>query len=139
MRQQLLANHLGCDINTIKNSLYKENLFEHENSDYLVLSNEEADEETRKQITDTLWSLDALLIKQYIKTDISTETIEHIQAEMCPNCIHLLLALMENVDLFYKEIGKKFGRNYFIAFHDCLEHVIFEFEGNRRYYIYRLS
>lgn len=102
MRQQLLANHLKCDINSIKNSSYKENLFEHENSDYLVLTNEEADEETKNQITDALWSLESSLIKPYIKTDISIETIEHIQAEMCPNCIHLLLVLIENVDLFYK-------------------------------------
>ena len=139
MRQQLLANHLECDISAIKNSPYKENLFEHENSDYLVLTNEEADKEARVQITDVLWSLDPSLIKKYIKTDISIETIEHIQAEMCPNCVYLLLALMENADYFYKEVSEKFGRGYFIAFHDCLEHVIFDFEENKRYYIYRLS
>lgn len=140
MRKKLLANHLKCDIHAIKDSKYnKEHLFEYENSDYLILTNEEATEEAIQQVNDFLWSLDASLIHKHLKTDLSIGAIQHVQSDMCDKCTFLLLSLIKNPDAFYEEIISTFGRGYFIALHDFLEYVTFDFKDNKRYYIYRLS
>lgn len=140
IRKRLLANHIKCDIHAIKDSKYgKEYLYEYENSDYLILTNEEATEEAKQQINDFLWSLDASLIQKHLKTELSIGAIQHVQSDMCEKCTFLLLSLIEDTNAFYQEIISTFGRGYFIAFHDFKEHILFDFNENKRYYIYRLS
>jgi len=139
MRRRLLANHIGCDINAIKESEDKKNLFEFGKSDYLVLTNEEANEEAKLQIRDSIWSFDSSLIMKHLKIEISAKIIEKVQSAMCPHCTLLLFALINDIDAFYKDILNEFNRGYFIAFHDSLEFITYDFEENKRYYIYRLS
>lgn len=100
MKKQLLADHIGCDVSMIRESNDKKNLFQYEKSDYLILTCDEANEEAKKQINDSLWSLEAALIRKYLKTEISIEIIEHVQTEMCANCTFLLLSLIEDLNVF---------------------------------------
>ena len=54
-----LAEYLGCDADEIEVSSWNDLIFEYGNQEYLVLTDEEADEHVESYLLDDLWAFRA--------------------------------------------------------------------------------
>lgn len=117
---------------TISN--YNNNLFEYYNQEYLVLTDEEANEEVKKEIKNTLWAFNSDFIIDHSRIEYSDsicETLNKIQGELCEGCQEFIEALIEDFDDFCDDAISSDGRGHFLSYYDGNEN-----EQNG-YFIYR--
>jgi len=133
---KVLANYLECDIEDLEVSSYNDCSFESGNAEYLVLTDEEADEKTLEYIKDTLWAFNADFI--VCNSNMPNEqnlinSIKKMQHELCEDANPLIEALIEDIDDFVESAIQADGRGHFLSGYDGEE--IEEDE----YYIYRTN
>jgi hypothetical protein len=123
-RIQALAQHLDSDIEDAERSI----------GDYLVLTDEEADDMAEQYILDSVWAFNPSFIASHCDSDIPQDAIEAIQ-EKCESSNPILLKLIKDTDDFIQDAISSDGRGHFIGFYDGEED---EQEVNgTRYYVYR--
>lgn len=127
-----LANFLEeSDHEEINVSSYNKNLFEYGNQEYLVVTDEEADEETEEYIKESVWSFNASFLAD--QTDMPKEIFEALQSkyEDGNNAVLKLIEKTCGIDEFVKEAVQLDGRGHFLSSYDGNENE----EG--RFFIYR--
>lgn len=125
-----LAEHLDCDIEDIWQG-YDESTFESGDMEYLVLTDEEADERAKEHIEQTVWAFSAWFLSDH--TNIDKEIIQHLQ-DKCEGANELLLRSIIDFDAFVDEAVSIDGRGHFLASYDGHEHDL-----DNNLFLYRLN
>lgn len=136
-KEEALAEFLGYgDTDDIEQSSYDENTFEVGNREYLVLTDEEADERVSEQIEGELWAFNAEFVASHSSVNLSSKAIEALkkmQGELCEDANELMRALIKDFDHFVKDAVSSDGRGHFLSPYDGEENE----EGE--YFIYRTN
>jgi hypothetical protein len=127
--EQALAKFLDCDVEDAADLI--------EGGDYLVLTDEEADEKAKEAIIESLWAFNASFILGECGLDLSGEdALQKMQGEMCEGAQDFITSLIEKtcgLDSFVESAISADGRGHFLASYDSEENE----EGN--YFIYRIN
>ncbi len=137
-----LAEFLEVETSELETSSYDENIFTYGNQEYLILTDEEADEKTAEEIKNSLWAFNADFIIQHCKNNndmdnyeynAAIESLQEAQKNQCESLNGLVYALIDNIDEFVEDAIIADGRGHFISYYDGKEN---ELNG---LYIYRLN
>jgi len=142
-RRLALARHLGLDE---KHPEFQDildliecdgdNIFVYYNQEYLVLTNEEADEDASVYIKDNIWAFSTEFILSHTRggfSDRKAEAIKSMQEKLCEDANEILYDLISDISVFIKDAISEDGRGHFLSPYDREEHE----EGE--YFIYRLD
>jgi hypothetical protein len=109
------------------------------NNDYLVLTDEEADEKAKEYIIDSLWAFNATFIASEI--DIDEDVINAIQdngkCEGNNDTIYSLINKLGDIDSFVDSAISADGRGHFMSSYDGNENE--ENVNGTTYFIYRIN
>ena len=125
----VLAQHLAEGDNRPD---YDEAQSDFDSEDYLVYTDEEADEAVREEIEEMVWAFTPSFLRAH--TGVTIEAIAKIQ-EMCESANEPLKAMIKDFDHFVEDAVKCDGRGHFLAGYDHQEDYV-TFNGIT-YYIYR--
>jgi hypothetical protein len=128
---EALARFLECEVNEVECMRYDDNAFENGREEYLVLTDNEADEYATKAILDSVWAFRASFLEAHI-SDLDESCIQKIQ-ELCEDANPVLLKLLNDKAHFVDDAVLSDGRGHFIGQYDFEEHE----QGE--YFIYRLN
>ncbi len=133
-KEQALAKYLDEDLDSITEATYDDCLFEVGSREYLVLTDEEADQRAADYIEDSLWAFNSSFLASY--TDLPEEIFKVIQPQ-CESANDAILQLVERADGglegLVEEAISADGRGHFMSNYDGEENE----EGD--YYIYRVN
>jgi len=116
---------------------YEEAQHNIDSEDYLVLTDEEADEAVRGEIEELVWAFNASFLQAH--TGVDADAIEKIQ-EMCEGANEPLKAMIKDFDAFVEDAVNCDGRGHFLAGYDHEENEItfnVMCSSSTTYYIYR--
>ena len=125
----VLAAHLGVDIDDAENYI--------EADDYLVLTDEQADEAVREDIEQMIWAFTPSFLSAH--TRVSEEAIKKIQ-ELYEDANDALAEMIKDFDEFVEDAVACDGRGHFLAGYDHEEHEVRYLSLDNTtttYYIYR--
>ncbi len=109
-----------------------------DNGDYLVLTDDEADEKAAEYIKDSLWAFNASFIIDHSKLPYEAEEmVKNYQADKCESANESIEALIEDMDEFISDAISADGRGHFMSSYDGNENE--EEVGGETFYIYRLN
>ena len=126
----VLASHMGVDLDEAEHCLEY-------NQDYLVLTDEEADDWVREEIEQLVWAFTPSFLSAH--TRVSEEAIKKIQ-ELHEDANDALAEMIKDFDEFVEDAVACDGRGHFLAGYDGVEHeVTYKSIDNVEtdYYIYR--
>lgn len=98
-----------------------------DNGDYLVLTEEEADEKTAEYIKESAWAFNTSFIISHSKVkDIESnwlyeqaeKSLQKLQENECEGANDLILAMIEDIDEFIEDAIACDGRGHFLASYD---------------------
>ena len=120
-----LAIYLDCEIDEAER--FKE--------DYLVLTDDEADQAVKEYIRENLWTFYASFIAYHVQGDYDSmkKAIEAMQDKMYEACNEVIYKLINDFDHFVEEAIRQSGRGLSLSTYNGHEN---ECEG---FYIYRLN
>ena len=107
----ILASHLGVDMDEAQHYIDSE--------DYLVLTDEQADDWVREEIEEMVWAFTPSFLS--VHTRVSEEAIKKVQ-EMCEGANESITAMIKDFDWFVEDAVRCDGRGHFLAGYDCEEH-----------------
>ncbi len=118
-----------------ENLLLVEEDYEEIDSDYLVCTDEEADEKAAEYIKETVWAFNAGFIVDH--SSLPYEAIEMIEnfQQKCEDANDTILALIDDFDDFVSDAISADGRGHFMSSYDGEENE--ETVNGETYYIYR--
>jgi len=132
----LLAKHLGVSVDDAESYI--------DDDDYLVLTDEEADDRVYDEIADSVWAFKPSFLAAH--TGVTEEAIEKLQ-EMCEGANEALTAMIKNFDAFVEDAVRSDGRGHFLSDYDSNEYEVCYTSAERNgnaykvkdtyYYIYR--
>lgn len=115
---------------------YENNSISVFNRDYLVLTEEEADEKAKEEIMETLWAFNAEFIAEHssrVNSDHQIKAIRKMQIELCEDSNNIISALIDDIKEFVNDAIYVDGRGNFLALYDGVE------EECEDFYIYRIN
>lgn len=135
LKLNVLGTYLETDTDNISAS---------QADDYLVCTDEEADEAAKENILDSLWAFNASFIMSHMKykangreySDLK-KAIEKMQGELCESANCLIKSMIDDLDHFVSDAISADGRGHFLTTYDNEENEI-DFDGVT-YFIYRLN
>jgi len=117
-----LSEYLGVDVDEIESASYDDTVLEHYSCEYLVLTDEEADEKAMDYIKDSLWAFNANFILSECELDQSgAGSLRTMQEKSCESANDFILSLVEGtcgLDEFADSAISADGRGHFIATYD---------------------
>ena len=120
-RMQALATHLGCDVSEVSESRFGDNCFDAEGGEFLVFTDEEADERAEQEIREALWAFNAAFIASHTKNglgDVAEKALAEMQGRLCESANPIVEALIEDMDHFIFDAISSDGRGHFISRYD---------------------
>lgn len=144
---EALAKFLGIepeekgDIDWAKYDLIEEpeDVFHYGNQEYLVLTDQEADEKAGEYIEESLWAFNTGFIIDHMEQGegfdyrATEESIKLIQEKQCESANPVIKALIADIGEFIEDAIGADGRGHFLAGYDGEENE----EGD--FYIYRIN
>jgi hypothetical protein len=130
-----LANFLSVEVEEIEKG-WDENTFTYDNQEYKVLTEEEANKETKAYIEESVWAFNASFILDHTNIEWNNKiekSFQKMQSELCEDANELVKAMIEDFDEFVNDAIEADGRGHFLAGYDGQEN---EEDG---YYIYRTN
>lgn len=128
-RIHALAKHLNCDVSEISPALYGDNAYDANGSEYLVLTEDEADELAAERIKESLWAFNAEFISSHTKhglDDDQIKALKEMQGKLCESANSIVEALIEDLDHFIEDAIRCDGRGHFISSYDGEEYEVGE-------------
>lgn len=112
--------------------------------DYLVLTDDEADEVAYDYIKDSVWAFNSDFIIDHTKLPYDAkDMIESYQRDRCEGANETILAMIEDFDEFVEDAISADGRGHFISSYDGYENeeTVTDLDTNNKetFYIYRLN
>jgi hypothetical protein len=122
---------------------YNESNFEVFNREYNVFTEEEREKATEEYIKETIWAFNASFIMDNSKIEWSNnreyqqieKALQEMQGKLCESANPLVLALIEDFDMFVKSAINADGYGNFLSGYDGEENE--EIIENQWFYIYR--
>ena len=135
-KMRALAKTLNVDYSEIKEEA--KDIFSVGNQEYLVLTDEEADEKAKENIEDSLWASNACFVIDHMKEtpdnwELTEKAIQELQSKLCESANPIIKSMIENLEKFVSDAISVDGRGHFLASYDGYE---IEESG---YYIYRIN
>ena len=109
-------------------------------NDYLVYTDEEADEAVREYIEETVWGFTPSFLQAH--TGVSSNIIEEVQKKMSPSANQAITAMIKDFDHFVEDAVRCDGRGHFLARYDSEENFVTFQNGlfeDVTYFIYRVG
>lgn len=132
-----LAEFLRVDQEDIEVSSYDKNLFEYGNQEYLVLTDNEADERCKEQIEESLWAFNTDFILEHSNlsewNERTKQAFKKMQSELCEDANEIVKAIITDLDEFVSDAIAADGRGHFLAGYDGEENE------QDKYFIYRTN
>ena len=128
-----LAMHFGDDYNFEDVDGYVDN-------EFLVYTDEEADEAVREYIEETAWAFTPSFLQTH--TGVSIDIIKLMQEKMSPSANEAIIAMIKDFDHFVEDAIACDGRGHFLARYDHEEnYASFSNEEGKNvtYFIYRVG
>jgi hypothetical protein len=145
LKIKALAQYLECEADEISETRHDDCLFDAPGGEYLVLTDEEADEKTAEYIKDSLWAFKASFILSECGLPLDLEeAIQTFQENKCESANDALLALVERtctLDSFTQSAISVDGRGHFLATYDSNENeeTVVDNDDEQTFYIYRTN
>ena len=124
-----LAEHLDCHINDFDKE-FNNNYYYLGDKEYLVLTDDEADNMAKEYIKETIWAFSSWFLSKH--TNIDEEIIEQLQ-DKCEGANEPLLRSIIDIDAFIDEAIGLDGRGHFMSTYDGQEIELNDL------YIYRIN
>lgn len=105
--------------------------------EYLVLTEEEAEELARKRIEESVWTFNAEFLEEMTNMDAEVFEILQRQCEIANSPIMKLIVATCGFEEFAKEAIRWDGRGHFISWYNGIEELIYD--GNNPIYLYRIN
>jgi hypothetical protein len=129
-----LSEFLEVAVNEVKQGDYDCQLY-YDNSEYLVLTDEEAQEQASQKVKESLWSMDTDFIMSHVRVFRALEETDYASyirvrddlSKMQDNdkiyeqVNEFVETAVDNLDEFVNDAIEKYGRGYFIADNDGIE------------------
>jgi len=135
-RIDVLAKFLQVEVDDLTVTKYDENNFEIGEKEYMILTEEEAQEKAKEYILDSIWAFNADFIIEHSKVldfdDASQSIIKAIQ-EQCENGNEAMKKLIDDIDTFIEDAINADGRGHFMNSYDGNE------AQDGEYFIYRIN
>ena len=122
LKAQALADYLGEDVIMIDGA-DGEN-FSFRRTEYLVLTQEEAEEKAAQDIRESLWAFRIEFIAGHTRnglTDSCVQALNQMQVELGEDCQPIIEALIEDMDAFIEDAIRSDGIAHFLATYDGKE------------------
>lgn len=139
-KKQALAKFLEFttddQLDSIEESRYQDNLFEVDGDEYLVLTDDEADEAAKEHILDSLWAFNADFIASHANANLdkgAIEALQEMQGKLCESANPIVKAMIKDIDHFVDDAINCDGRGHFLSPYDGEENESGE------YFIYRIN
>ena len=133
------CDNFNIDCDCIDCDCIDENTYKLDGGEYLVLTDDEADEKAKQEILETLWAFNSEFILSCCELDSSrcvVASLRDMQENCCESCNAFIRALIEGTcgigEFVYQAIESD-GREHFIATYDDEENEQDE------YFIYRVN
>lgn len=142
----LCLNMTDPEIELIQKDISQENVYTVGKSEYMVLTEEEANAKAKEEIERSLWAFNADFILQHNKNcdemdnwewDTAIEALKNAQEKSCENLNGLMKCLISDMDKFVEDAIMADGRGQFLAFYDGREEE--QRLGGVDYYIYQIG
>jgi len=138
---EALRKYLGINEEVEIVEGYDTNIFEVEGSEYLVLTNEEANEKTQEYILETLWAFNAdFILKNSVVINWNNDTkkaLTEMQSKLCEGSNEIIKAIIKDMDQFVEKAIDADGRGHFLSTYDGNENE--EEVNGVTYYIYQTN
>lgn len=137
-RIEALSIYLECEPDDLNESRYNEAIIEYGSSEYLVVTDDEADEKAQEYITESLWAFNASFLSEF--TGLPSEMFEALQPQ-CESANDAILRTIEQfgtIEDFTQEAISADGRGHFLSSYDGYENDI-TLNNGEKYYIYRVN
>lgn len=131
-----MAEYFGCEVSEVIEE--EKNYFKVNGEEYLILSNEEADEQVKEFIKESLWAFRPEFLAN--ETGISKKVFEKL-CGMYEDGNEAILTIVEGtcgLDKLVEEAILADGRGSFLSAYDGIEHEIYVPEEGIYYYAYRV-
>lgn len=103
--------------------------------DWLILTDEEADEKAADSIRESVWAFNPNFLVEYLPDGVGEEVIEALQPK-CEGANSAILSMIgDRFDQFVEDAISSDGRGHFLSFWDGSEHKFTH--GGRDWYAYR--
>ncbi|MEM1451101.1 MAG: hypothetical protein AAGI22_18425 [Planctomycetota bacterium] len=135
-RAPVLASFLSIEPEDVQEAAYGENVYDADGGEWLVLTDEEADEAAREAIRESVWAFRPEFVAVYVPDGIDADTLQAIQGERCEDANAPILALIEagsGFEDFASDAIAADGRGHFLSNYDGEEREAGEF------YVYRTN
>lgn len=118
----------------------EDNCFDTSVGEFLVLTDDEAEEKAREEIRQSLWAFNPDFILRHTKAYENTteyedeaiiEALGEVQSRICENANELVYALIKDFDEFCEDAIGEDGRGHFLSYYDGKEYE------SDNFYIYR--
>ena len=130
-KAKAVAQHMQLNDHDAKGITFTEdNYYTFANEEYLVLTDDEADDKVKEHIKETVWAFNPTFLADH--SCIDQVVIEKLQ-ESCESANEALLKLIKNFDMFVEDAVRCDGRGHFLAGYDHNENE----QGD--FYLYRTN
>jgi hypothetical protein len=120
-KQEALAKHLGIEVSEVETHKYDDRLLSADGNDYLVMTDDEANDAVRFNVEESAWAFNAEFIAGHTKIGLNAKAVEALkkmQAELSEDANDLVLAMIDDLDHFAKDAVKSDGRGHFLSGYD---------------------
>ena len=129
-----LREYLDCDVDDLDESTYGDHTYEHGSREYLVLTDDEADEAVAEYIRESVWAFSPWFLETHTPEGVAAEAIKSIQANgRCEDNNAVFLAMITDIDRLIEGAIGCDGRGHFLNHWDGSE------EEAGDYFIYRIN
>lgn len=133
---EALAEFLDVEVKDLEVSSWDENTFVLGDQEYLVLTDEEADDAATERIKESAWAFNKNFIianSSVLDYDKGSEDILDAIQEKCEDGNDAILRLIDDFDIFVEDAISSDGRGHFLSPYDGNENEVDE------YFIYRTN
>ena len=129
-----LKNHLDLNDDEVNNITFNGDEFLHDDREYLILTDDEAEEKATDYIKESVWAFNSSFLSSHTGID---EDVFKLLSEKCESSNDAILSMIKDFDHFVGDAISSDGRGHFIASYDHDEHI--EEINNTEYFIYRTN
>jgi hypothetical protein len=134
-KEKTLAEFLGVEENEVKENSWGTYGIGNGN-EYMVVTDDEADEKVYEEIENSLWAFNAEFIIEMTRLKSGVKSLRNMQENSCEDCNDFIRNIIDStcgMDSFVKSAIESDGRGHFISYYDGKENE------NGEYFIYRVN
>ena len=126
-RAAALAKHLECDADEVSESTYQETIMDGQGGEWLVLTDDEADEAVAEYIGQSVWAFTSWFLADHAPDGITADHIDAMRGDSCEDFNDPAIALVEagkGMQSFIEAAISADGIGHFLSGYDGEEHEV---------------